>query len=63
MVSVPRPAPTHEGMNTGAKVAIGICIPLAIVIALVVVYIIYMFKHPDAYGHEATMKQYSMFSL
>jgi hypothetical protein len=46
-------------LNTGAQAAIGVSIPLVVIIGLVVGYFVYLLKNPDAYGHEATNKQYS----
>lgn len=57
---VPRPPVVEEGLNIGAKVAIGVCVPLVIVIGFIIGYLIYMIKNPDAYGHEATYKQYTI---
>lgn len=57
---VTRPVPKETGLNIGAKVAIGLCIPLVVIIGCVVAYIIYLFNSPGAYGHEATVKQYTI---
>ncbi|CAC5366034.1 unnamed protein product [Mytilus coruscus] len=57
---VTRPLPPEKGLNIGAKVAIGLCIPLVVIIGLVIAYIVYLFKNPGAYGHEATVKQYTI---
>lgn len=55
-----RPPPKEKGLNTGAKAALGVCIPLVVIIGLVIGYFVYLLKNPDAYGHEATNKQYTI---
>lgn len=57
---VPKPVPQESGINIGAKVALGLCLPLIFLIILAVIFIVYTFKNPEAYGHEATVKQYTI---